>query len=122
MHSAGSIAAALEVGRAREPVGRLRFPTRKIGSSDPKLTVPPSPGVIRTTANNRFDNQLPRAAVAIDAATTLGTSADPIYPLTLIASLTVAAPPTRAHSRREALRATAARGRRDCERRDPQQR
>jgi hypothetical protein len=68
----------MSVGCARESARRLRFATWKIGSSDSELTVTPSPVVIRATANNRFDNQLPHAPVAIDAATTLGTSAAPI--------------------------------------------
>jgi hypothetical protein len=97
----------MTVDCVREPVERLRFATRKIGASDPELTVTPSPGVIRATASNRVDNQLRRAAVAIVAATPLGRSAAPIYPLPLIASLIVAAPPARTHSRHEG-RATAA--------------
>jgi hypothetical protein len=47
---------------------------------------PPAPGVIRATANNRFDTQLHRTVITIDAAPALAAPPDLIYRLALIAA------------------------------------
>jgi hypothetical protein len=69
-----------EVGEAGDPARGSRFDAVENRTLRRWTDGPPSPGVIRATANNRFDRQLPRATVAIAAAPTLGAPPGPIYP------------------------------------------
>ena len=69
---------------------------------------PPSPGVIRTTAKNRFDSQPHRMAITIDAAPALAAPPELIYLLSMITALTSRSrqgrPPRRRHTEQARVR------------------
>jgi hypothetical protein len=58
------VRSTLAIAAAAWAAASLRFAARKNGISGPVLTVTAAAGAIRTSENNRVDNQLACAAVA----------------------------------------------------------
>ena len=77
-----------EVGEAGDPARGSRFDAVENRALRRWTDGPPSPGVIRATANNRFDSQLPRGDRGDSGGAGARCASGPDLPLSRITALT----------------------------------